>query len=76
MQIPPLNFNDLSLLLAIGSIVLLITAFLTSPYSGLKNLKIFWKKIRTAAMIAGILFLITVSFRIAVIILLQVHLKN
>ncbi len=31
MQLPPLNFSDLSILLALGAIILLLTAELASP---------------------------------------------
>ena len=64
VQIPPLTFSDLSLLLAVGAIILLITAELASPYYGLTNLTINKKKLRTAALTTGILFLITVAIRI------------
>jgi hypothetical protein len=64
MQLPPLTFSDLSLFLAVGAIILLITAELASPSYGLTNLTINKKKIRTAALIVGILFLITVVIRI------------
>ncbi|MGD0451415.1 MAG: hypothetical protein ABSA79_10235 [Candidatus Bathyarchaeia archaeon] len=64
MQIPPLTFSDLSLLLAVNAITLLITAELESPYYGLTNLTINKKKLRTAALITGILFLITFVIRL------------
>jgi len=68
MQLPPLTFSDLSLLLALGAIILLITAELTSPYYGLTNLTINKKKLRNAALTIGILFLVTVAIRIVNII--------
>jgi len=64
MQLLPLTFSDLSLLLAMGAIILLTTAELASSYSGLMNLAINKKKIRTAAFTIGILFLITFAIRI------------
>ena len=64
MQLPPLAFSDLSTLLAVGAIILLIILMLTSPSYGLTNLKVNKKRLRTAALTIGILFLITVVIRI------------
>jgi hypothetical protein len=64
MQLPPLTFSDLSLLLTVGAISLLIMAELTSSHYVLTNLTINKKKLRTAALTIGILFLITVVIRI------------
>ena len=64
MQLPPLMFSDLSLLLAVGAVVLLITAQLSSSSYGLTNLIINKKKLRNAAFVTGALFLITVAVRI------------
>jgi hypothetical protein len=50
MQLPPLTFSDLSLLLVVGAIILLITAELASPHYGLTNLTINKKKLRNAAL--------------------------
>jgi hypothetical protein len=63
MQIP-LNFWDISLWLAVTTIILLITAELISPYYGQTNLLINKKKLKNAALIMGLLFLITVAIRI------------
>jgi cytosine/uracil/thiamine/allantoin permease len=63
MQIP-LTFWDISLWLAITAIILLITAELISPYYGQTNLLINKKKLKNAALITAILFLITVAIRI------------
>ncbi|MDI6691059.1 MAG: hypothetical protein QME50_04210 [Candidatus Bathyarchaeota archaeon] len=63
MQIP-LSFWDISLWLAVTAITLLITAELISPYYGQTNLLINKKKLKNAALITGILFLITVAIRI------------
>jgi len=63
MQIP-LSFWDISLWLAVTSIILLITAELISPYYGQTNLLINKKKLKKAALTTGILFLITVAIRI------------
>ena len=64
MQLPPLAFSDLSSLLAVGAIVLLITAELSSSSYGLTNLTINKKRLRNAAFFTGALFLITVGIRI------------
>jgi cytosine/uracil/thiamine/allantoin permease len=63
MQIP-LTFWDISLWLAVTAIILLITAELISPYYGQTNLLIDKKKLKNAALITAILFLITVAIRI------------
>jgi hypothetical protein len=63
MQIP-LTFWDISLWLAVTAITLLITAELISPYYGQTNLHINKKNLKKAALIMGILFLITVAIRI------------
>ena len=65
MQIPPLTYTDVSLLLALGAIILLITAELISPYYGQTNLTINKRKLKNAATAAGTLFLI--NFVISVI---------
>jgi hypothetical protein len=63
MQIP-LTFWDISLWLAVTAIILLITAELISPYYGQTNLLIDKKKLKNAALITAVLFLITVAIRI------------
>lgn len=63
MQIP-LTFSDVSLVLAVSSVILLISAELGSPYYGHTNLMIDKKKLRNAAYTTGILFLVTVAIRI------------
>ena len=68
MQLPPLTFSDLSLLLAVGAISLLISAILASSQYGLTNLTINKKKLKNAALTTGLLFLITIVIRIISII--------
>jgi len=53
-----------SLWLAITGIILLITAQLASAYDGEATILIDQKKLRTTAVVIGILFLITVAIRI------------
>jgi E3 ubiquitin-protein ligase DOA10 len=65
----PLTLWDLSLWLAVISIILLITAELASPYYGRTNFLINKKKLRNVALAMGVLFLITVAIRIVSIIL-------
>lgn len=64
MQIPPVTFTDASLLLALGAIVLLITAELISPYYGQTNLTINKRKLKNVAIAAGTLFLISFVIRV------------
>lgn len=64
MQIPPLTFTDLSILLAVGAVVLLVTNELISPYYGLTNLTINKRKLHTAAIATSALFFITIVIRI------------
>jgi hypothetical protein len=64
MQIPSLTLDDLSLLLALGAIVLLITSELASTNYAPIFLRINRKKLRNAALITGLMFLATVAIRI------------
>ena len=64
MQLPPLEFMDVSLLLALGAIVFFITAELVSPRYGLTNSTVNRKRLRTIAYTIGVLFLITVAIRV------------
>lgn len=65
----PLNFWDISLLLAITAIILLITSEMLSPYHGKINICVNRKKLKNAAFAVSILFLATVAIRIVSIIL-------
>ena len=60
----PLTFWDISLWLAITAIILLATAELISPYYGKISLIIEKRKLRQAALLLGILFMVTVIIRI------------
>ena len=60
----PLSFWDLSLWLAVTAMILLIAAELTSPYNTQTNLLINNNRLEKAALIMGILFLITVAIHI------------
>jgi len=65
----PLMFSDLSLLLAVTAIILLITSELLSPSYGNTNIYINNKRLKTAAVVVSILFLITLAIKIINIIL-------
>jgi len=60
----PLSFLGISLFLAVTAIILLITSELISPYYGKINLLINKKRLKRAALIVSILFLMTVAIRI------------
>jgi hypothetical protein len=64
----PLDFWNVSLWLAVTSIILLITAQLVSAYDGPSMLLIDSRKLKTAALTIGILFLATVAINIYMII--------
>ena len=63
MQVP-LDFWNVSLWLAVTGIILLITVQLATAYSGKATILIDQKKLRTTALVIGILFLATVAIRI------------
>lgn len=65
----PLTFWDISLLLAVSSVVLLVTSELLSLHYGRIGAKINRKKLKNAAIVFSILFLITVAVRIASILI-------
>ena len=60
----PFDFWNISLWFAVSGIILLITAQLVSAYDGKATLLIDQRKLKTAAVIMGILFLVTVAIRI------------
>jgi hypothetical protein len=62
----PLDFGDLSILLAITAIILLITSELLSSYQ--RRIVLNRKRLRRAAIVFSIFFLITVTIRIVNII--------
>lgn len=63
MQIP-LDLWNISLWLAVSSIILLITTQLISAYDGNATIMIDQRKLKIAAVIMGILFLATMAIRI------------
>ena len=60
----PLSFADLTLWLAITSIILLATSELISPYYGKTNLLVEKKRLRSAALTIGIIFILTILVQI------------
>ncbi len=64
-----LDLSDASLLFAVTAIILLATSEIVSPYYGTTNLKIDRKKLKNAALAMSLLFLFTVSMRIATMVL-------
>lgn len=60
----PLNFWDTSLWLAVTAIILLVTSELVSPHYGQTNVLLNKKRMKTAALTVGILFLLTVAIQI------------
>jgi len=65
----PINFNQMSLLLAVTSIILLITSNLIDPILGRTNLTINKKRFQHVAIITSLLFLITVAIKMYELIL-------
>jgi len=65
----PLSFLDVSLWLAVTSVILLTASELLSPYYGRINLLINKKRLEQAAIIIGILFLATVAIQIYIVII-------
>jgi Ni,Fe-hydrogenase I cytochrome b subunit len=60
----PFDFWNVSLWLAVTGIILLITVQLALAYDGQATLILDQKKLRTVAVVVGILFLITMVIRI------------
>jgi hypothetical protein len=65
----PLGFYDISLWLAISSIILLATSEIISSNYGQTGMILEKRRLRTVALILGILFLSTVAIRIYQIII-------
>ncbi|EMR73656.1 hypothetical protein MCGE09_00571 [Thaumarchaeota archaeon SCGC AB-539-E09] len=65
----PLGFHELSLWLAVTSIILLTTSELLSPDYGRTELQIEKGRLRRVAFVLSILFLSTVAIRIYQIII-------
>lgn len=61
-MILPLNFDDLSVLLAMSAIILLVTSQLIT--SSHRKILVNRKRLRRAAIVFSIFFLITIVYRI------------
>jgi len=64
MGLPPFTFWSISLWLAVTAIILLVTAQLVSSYDGPATLLIDTKKLKQAAFILGLVFILTVAVQI------------
>ena len=60
----PLSFLDISLWLAVTTIILLATSELLSQYKGKTTILIKKRRLRTIALTVGFLFLLTFFIRI------------
>jgi len=60
----PISFWNISLWLAVTALILLATSELTSPYYGKTNLLINKKRLKGAALLLSILFMLTVLVKI------------
>jgi len=60
----PLSFWDISLWLAVAAIILQATSELLSPYYAKTGILIEKRRLRTAALTLGLLFMFTVFIRI------------
>ena len=67
----PFDFWNISLWLAVTSIILLITVQLLAAYDGKATLLLDQKKLKTTALITGVFFLATVAIRIYAIVTSQ-----
>lgn len=63
MQLP-FDFWNVSLFFAVTGIILLITAQLASAYEGKATILVDQRKLRTMALVMGMLFLATIVIRI------------
>ena len=64
MSLPLITLDDLSLLLAVSAVLLLVTAEFVPYIFGDKTIVSDIKKLRYLALSLGIMFIVTVAFRI------------
>ena len=64
MQLPLVDFTDLSIFLAISGILLLVTAQISPAFFKLTDTVVDKKKLDNAAVITGVMFLATVVIRV------------
>ena len=65
----PIEFIDLSLFLAMVSIILLVAWALLSSYHGRVNILINKKRLRNATIATSIIFLVAIAIRVVDIVL-------
>jgi len=64
MSLPLITLDDISLLLAVSAVLLLVTAEFVPYIFGDKTIVSDIKKLRYLALALGIMFIVTVAFRI------------
>jgi uncharacterized protein involved in response to NO len=64
MQLPPLAFDDILLLIAIGAIITLITLELSSPTYGHTNLTLRRQRLKKVSYVLILLFIVTLPIKI------------
>lgn len=64
MQLPPLAFDDILLLIAIGAIITLITLALSSPTNGHTNLTLRRQRLKKVSYVLILLFIVTLPIKI------------
>ena len=67
----PLSLSDMGILLGVVALILLVPSTLLSSYHGKVTIVISKKRLNEVAIVAAILFLITVAVRIVDVILSQ-----
>lgn len=69
MQLPPITFDSVTLLFALGAVLLFITVELANPHYSRISLTINPKKLRNVAFVVSLVFLATFLIRIISIII-------
>ena len=65
----PLNFGDISLLLAVLAVILVVTSGIISPYYGRLTMLISREKLRKVSLVFFVLFLATLIIRVFEVVL-------
>ncbi len=68
MPLPPLPLDGASLLFAVGSIIVLITAELSSPYYGQTTLTIDRQRLKDTGYFLALLFVVIMIIRLIIIV--------
>jgi hypothetical protein len=69
LMMVPFNLSELTIFFAVIAIILLITSELISPYQRSINVVLNRKKLRKAAIVFSVLFLLAITMKIAEILL-------